>query len=234
MITVELIPILQDNYCYLLTSGNDVAIVDPGDAAPVLDILKQRGLTATKILVTHHHGDHTAGIADIKKAHGCTVYGPAKEAEKIDHLDILLKENDTVSIGNEDGIVIETSGHTAGHITYHFPHSKLLFAGDTLFSLGCGRLFEGTPDDMFASLNKLKLLPDDTLLYCGHEYTRANAAFLLSVAPDHAGLKKKAAEIAHKMPTLPSTLGEEKTLNLFLQCETAEAFAALRRLKDQY
>lgn len=238
MISVELVPILQDNYCYLLKSANEIAIVDPGDAAPVLDALEKRGLRASTIFITHHHGDHTAGIEAIKKSHECTVYGPAAEADKIRHLDAVLNEGDTVSFGSEAANVIATPGHTAGHIVYHFPHSKLLFAGDTLFSLGCGRLFEGTADDMFSSLAKLKNLPDDTALYCGHEYTLGNAKFLLSVAPEHAGLQKKLADIENKrakgVPTLPTTLGEEKALNLFLQCETAEAFAALRRLKDQF
>lgn len=238
MIFVDLIPILQDNYCYLLTSGEDVVVIDPGDSIPVLKILDERGMRATKILITHHHGDHTAGIAHIKKEHGCAVFGPAKEADKISGLDILLREGDPVSVGDEAGYIIETAGHTTGHITYHFPQSKLLFAGDTLFSLGCGRLFEGTPEDMFASLEKLSSLPDETQLYCGHEYTLSNALFLLSIAPDHAGLKNKLIDIEQKragnMPTLPVALSEEKQLNLFLQCETAEAFAALRRLKDQF
>lgn len=238
MISVELIPILQDNYCYLLRNGDDVALVDPGEAAPVLDVLEKRRLRVSKILITHHHGDHTAGIDAIKKSHACTVYGPAAEADKIKHLDVLLYEGDSVSIGDEDANVIATAGHTLGHIVYHFPQSKLLFAGDTLFSLGCGRLFEGTAEDMFASLTKLKTLPDDTQLYCGHEYTLGNAKFLLSVAPDNAVLKNKLADVENKrardVPTIPTTLGEEKSLNLFLQCETAEAFGALRRLKDQF
>lgn len=234
MITVTLIPILQDNYSYLLQYGDEVAIVDPGDAAPIIKALEQRGLRPSAILITHHHDDHTAGIAALKDKYDCTVYGPAAEAHKIPHLDTLVNDGDHVDFGTERARIIATPGHTAGHISYYFPESKLLFAGDTLFSLGCGRLLEGTADEMFASLNKLNSLPDDVQLYCGHEYTRANAAFFLSIAPDHAGLKRKYAAIDPAVPTIPSTLGEEKALNLFLQCETAEAFAALRRKKDQF
>ncbi len=238
MISVEIIPILQDNYCYLLNQGDDVIVIDPGHADPVITALQRRSLTVNKILLTHHHADHIAGASHIKKLYGSKIYAPEKEKERIGNIDVPLKEGDVFSIGSEPCHVMETPGHTAGHIVYHCPVSKLLFSGDTLFSLGCGRLFEGTAGQMHESLNKIKNLPDETLVYCGHEYTRDNAAFLLSLDPTNQALKIKINDIekslSKKIPTIPVTLGEEKSLNAFLQCETAGALQMLRRLKDQH
>ncbi len=238
MIDVHLIPILSDNYSYILTSGRDVAVIDPGDGQALITALNERGLTPQKIFITHHHSDHIAGIDILKNTYGCAVYGPADENQKIPALDTLLTEDEIISFGGEDVHILTTPGHTLGHIVYWFPQSQLLFAGDTLFSLGCGRLFEGTPAQMFDSLSRLKDLPDATRLYCGHEYTESNAAFCLSIEPDNQQLKEKINWIkkqrANRQPTLPSLLGEEKLLNVFLTCENAEAFAALRRLKDTF
>lgn len=238
MMQIDIIPILADNYSYILTSGDDVAVIDPGDGQAMIYALQSRGLTPNKIFITHHHSDHIAGIADIKKTYGCTVYGPAAEDSKIPGLDHKLHDGDVVFLGDEEGRVIATPGHTLGHIVFWFPHSGVLFAGDTLFSLGCGRLLEGAPEHMYASLSRLKDLPDETQLYCGHEYTQSNAAFLLAQEPDNTALHDKMDWVkkqrANNQPTLPSLLGEEKKLNGFLTSKNAEAFAALRRLKDQF
>lgn len=238
MITVHLVPILSDNYSYILTAGEEVAVVDPGDGLALIAAFTQRDLIPQKIFITHHHSDHIAGIEALKNAYGCKVYGPAEESQKIPALDTLLADDDTVSFGEEKAHIIATPGHTLGHIAYWFPQSQILFAGDTLFSLGCGRLFEGTPEQMFTSLVRLKDLPNETRLYCGHEYTESNAAFCLSIDPDNEALQQKLQWIkkqrANHQPTLPALLGEEKSMNVFLTCENAEAFAALRRLKDNF
>lgn len=238
MMHVDIISLLKDNYCYVLSQGGEVALVDPGDGAAVLRGLETLNLSPSKIFITHHHSDHIAGINAIKATFECTVYGPRKEAAKIPQLDVLLDEGASVSVGGEDGLILSTPGHTAGHIVYWFEQSGLLFSGDTLFSLGCGRLLEGTAEDMFASLQKIKALPDHTRVYCGHDYTQANAEFCLSVYPGHDALIEKLAAVkklrANQQPTIPSLLKEEKDLNLFLTCENAEAFAALRRQKDQF
>ncbi len=238
MITVRLIPILADNYCYLLTHGEETAIVDPGDALSVLQALKEYDLKPTKIFITHHHGDHIAGILDIKRVYGCQVYVPAKEAFKIPGHDALLNDGESIMIGAEEGLVIATPGHTSGHLSFWFKDSRLLFTGDALFSLGCGRLMEGTAEDLYNSLQRLKDLPDDTQVYCGHEYTQTNAAFALSQDPNNQAIRDKLAHVkklrANDLPTLPAMLGEEKALNPFLTCKSAEAFATLRRLKDQF
>lgn len=193
MIHVDIVPILNDNYCYILSCGEDVAVVDPGDGAAVLRALEERGVAPSKILITHHHGDHIAGIDAIKNAYGCTVYGPAREAQKIPQLDVRLDDGATLTLGNEDVLVLLTPGHTAGHIVYWFEQSSLLFSGDTLFSLGCGRLLAGTAEEMFASLQKIKNLPDGTQIFCGHEYTLANAEFCRSIKPDDSALTDKIA-----------------------------------------
>ncbi len=238
MIDVQLIPVLSDNYSYILTSNNDIAVIVPGDGLAMLHALQSRNLKPAKIFITHHHSDHIAGIAALKQAYNCIVFGPAAETNKIPGLDRLLNDGESVTLGGEELRVIATPGHTLGHIAFWAPQSGMLFCGDTLFSLGCGRLFEGTAEQMFASLERLKDLPDDTQIYCGHEYTASNAKFCQSLAPDDKGLKDKIALIskqrANSMPTIPTTLAEEKKLNPFLQCKNAEAFAALRRLKDNF
>lgn len=238
MIKVEIVPILSDNYSYILQHGGDVAVVDPGDGRAVLTALEDRALTATKIFITHHHSDHIAGITEIKQAHRCAVYGPAAEAASIPALDHMLDDGDAVRIGGEAGLVMATPGHTLGHIAFWFAESGLLFAGDTLFSLGCGRLIEGTAEQMYASLDRLRDLPDDTKLYCGHEYSLANANFALSLDPNNQALLDKIAQLkklrANNVPTLPATLGAEKALNPFLTSKSAAEFASLRRLKDVF
>lgn len=228
--TIHILPILTDNYAYIIEESGKAMVADPGEAAPVIRFLEQNALTLTHILCTHHHGDHVGGVMELKAKTNAAVIGPAKE--RIEGVDILVKHGDHV----EGFEVIETPGHTLGHVCYYAP--GILFSGDTLFSMGCGRLFEGTPTDMWASLQKLSNLPDDTHVYCGHEYTQSNGRFCLSIEPDNSDIVLRMAEVAELRssgkPTLPVTLGTEKSTNLFLRAGSVERFAELRRMKDLF
>lgn len=237
---IELLPILSDNYCFLIrepASGLS-AVVDPGTDAPVAARLEELGRGLDWIIVTHHHADHTAGIAGLKQRFACRVVGPAAEAARISGLDLEVAEGDDFALGEETAKVLATPGHTAGHISYHFPESKALFCGDTLFALGCGRLFEGDAPTMWQSLGKLMALPDDTRVYCGHEYTASNARFALSVDGDNPKLKARAKEIdalrARDEPTVPTTIGRERATNPFVRAKDARDFGRLRALKDRF
>lgn len=237
-LTIELIPILQDNYCYLLTTDDGLcAVVDPGEAAPVLDVLERRGLTLDTIFNTHHHYDHTDGNAALIAATGAKLVGPKAEEARIAGMDIMLAEGETFAFGGYRFDVLDTPAHTRGHICFYCAQAKALFCGDTLFSLGCGRLFEGTADDLFAAFEKIRALPDDTLIYCGHEYTQANGRFCLQHDPDNAALRARMADVdalrAAGKPTLPVSLKMEKETNIFLRAPTPDALGHLRRLKDQ-
>lgn len=220
-----------DNFGVLLhdPSTGATAAIDVCEEGPYLRVLEEKGWTLTHILVTHHHDDHIAGIPGLKARFSPRVIGPAKDAHRIPGLDEGVREGDTITVGSLQAKVYETPGHTSGHISLFFPQDKLLFAGDTLFSLGCGRLFEGSPFDMLQSLTKLAALPDDTALYCGHEYTLSNARFALTVDPGNAALQERADEVerlrAENRFTLPSTLGREKATNPFLRA-TDPAIAA--------
>ena len=215
---------LKDNYGVLLhdsTTGSTAAI-DAPEAAPILAALEQKGWSLTDILVTHHHADHTQGIAELKaRFPEVRVVGPAKEADKIADLAVTVEENDIVAIGDLRAKVLETPGHTAGHIVYWFEDQELLFAGDTLFALGCGRVLETPMPVMLTSLLKLTRLPIETQVYCGHEYTQSNARFALTVDPDNALLVSRAAEVealrADEKPTLPTTIAVEMATNPFLR-----------------
>jgi len=236
---IELLPILGDNYCYLLRdpSSGTTAVVDPGTASPVAAHLDERGSGLDWILITHHHADHTGGNLELKQRFGCRIAGPAAEADKVPGLDLPLSEGDQFDLGDETATIIATPGHTMGHISYHFPESQALFCGDTLFALGCGRLFEGDPQSMWKSLKKLMALDDATRVYCGHEYTASNARFALSVDGGNAALKARAAEIeelrARNKPTIPSTIGLERATNPFVRAANAAEFGKLRALKDR-
>jgi len=219
---------LKDNYGVLLhdPAQGTTAAIDAPEAAPIESALKTTGWRLTDILVTHHHADHTQGIAELKQKHRCRVVAPHGEAAKIPLVDETVRENDKVRVGSLEGRVLETPGHTAGHISYVFGADKLAFVGDTLFSIGCGRVIEGTPEMMWQSLLKLRALPDDTRIYCGHEYTQANVRFAKTIEPANAVLGARAQEVdklvaAHK-PTIPSTMGEEKAANPFLRADVAE------------
>lgn len=231
---VHVIPILTDNYCYIIESGDHLIAVDPGESAPVMRWLAGRDLHT--ILLTHHHGDHIGGAAELKLQTGARIIGPAADEHRIPGMDVLATEGDIVRAGDCAFTVIATPGHTLGHICYHDAVHKLLFSGDTLFSLGCGRLFEGTAEQMWDSLQKLAALPDDTLVYCGHEYTLANGRFALTVEPDNVDLLDRMAAVnalrGAGRPTLPVRLGLEKKSNPFLRVGSAKRFAALRQAKD--
>jgi hydroxyacylglutathione hydrolase len=224
----HLFPCLQDNYGVLLhdPATGATAAIDAPEAAPVEAALKATGWRLTDILVTHHHADHTGGIAELKAHHRCRVVAPHGEAARIPLVDETVRENDKVRVGGLEGRVIETPGHTAGHISYVFPADKLAFVGDTLFSIGCGRVIEGTPEMMWQSLLKLRGLPDDTRIYCGHEYTKANIRFAKSIESSNSALNAREQEVekllaAHK-PTIPSTIGEEKAANPFLRADVPD------------
>lgn len=211
-------------------TGATASIDAPGEAA-IVQALEDKGWALTHILVTHHHDDHVVAIPALKARYGARVIGPAKDAGRIPGLDERVREGDTVKVGALEGKVFETPGHTSGHIAFFFPRDRLLFAGDTLFSLGCGRLFEGSPSDMLESLTKLAGLPDDTAVYCGHEYTLSNARFALTVDPGNPALRDRAQEVERLRAagafTLPSTIGREKATNPFLRAADPAIAATL-------
>jgi hydroxyacylglutathione hydrolase len=224
---------LKDNYGVLLhdPASGATAAIDAPEAAPVEAALKFTGWRLSDILVTHHHGDHTAGIPELKARHRCRVVAPQQEAAKIPLVDEVVREGAKVSVGKLEANVIETPGHTAGHIVYWFHADKLLFAGDTLFSIGCGRVIEGTPEMMWDSLCKLRDLPGDTQVYCGHEYTLANIRFAQTIEPDNRALAARAEEAARQVgagkPTIPTTIDQEKAANPFLRADVLGVAAAV-------
>jgi hydroxyacylglutathione hydrolase len=226
-------PCLQDNFGVLMHDPETgaTASIDAPEAEAVDKALSSKGWKLTHILVTHHHNDHTAGIAELKRKHGCHVVGPKAEAARIADLDETVSEGDTVKVGSLAARVLETPGHTSGHISYWLEHERTAFVGDTLFSIGCGRILEGTPDMMWNSLLKLRALPDDTQFFCGHEYTASNIAYARTVEPDNAALKTRADEVKRLRDagkaTLPSTIGKEKAANPFLRADVKEVAAGL-------
>jgi len=223
---IRLIPCRSDNYAVLLhdPDGGTTVLVDAPEAAPIAAVLDETGWSLSHILITHHHPDHVEGIAELKARNGATVIGPHNEASRIDGLDELLSDGDSATIGAWGVRAIETPGHTSGPLSYWFPDLGVAFTGDTLFALGCGRLFEGDAATMWASLATLRqVLPDDTRIYCGHEYTQKNAEFATSVDPDNRVLadRRSAVEEARSRgePTVPSTMAEEKATNPFLRAD---------------
>jgi hydroxyacylglutathione hydrolase len=245
---------LSDNYGVLLhdSESGATASIDAPEAAPIEAALKQAGWTLTDILVTHHHHDHTGGIGALKTKYRCRVTAPAAEAPKIPAVDATVREGDRVKLGNLSANVIETPGHTSGHIAYWFHRDQIAFVGDTLFSIGCGRVIEGTPAMMWASLMKLRDLPDDTEFYCGHEYTAANIKFARTIEPDNPVLAAREAQVKQQLaanePTLPVTIGDEKLANPFLRADlpqvaalvgmagkpAADVFAEIRARKNKF
>ncbi len=233
------VPVLSDNYAWLIhdAASGDTVAVDPGEAAPVHAAAAERGWTIGQVWTTHWHPDHTGGNAAMRAA-GARITGPAAEAAKIPTLDVQVGEGDTVRIGGVVAKVMHVPGHTAGHIAFHLADDAAIFTGDTLFALGCGRLFEGTAADMFGNMRRYAALPDETRVYCGHEYTQSNGRFALTVEPDNAALAARMAEVdalrAAGRATVPTTIGVERATNPFLRADSAEALGKLRELKDNF
>jgi hydroxyacylglutathione hydrolase len=224
---------LKDNYGVLLhdSATGATAAIDAPEAAPVEAALKQKGWRLTDILVTHHHADHTAGIPELKERYNCRVVAPEAEAKRISLVDVTVREGDSVEVGDLTARVIATPGHTAGHIAYWFRDAQLAFVGDTLFSIGCGRVIEGDAKMMWNSLLKLRDLPDDTRIYCGHEYTQANIRFASTIEKGNKALAQRASEVeqqvARHQPTIPVMIGAEKAENPFLRADLPEVAEAV-------
>ncbi len=251
---IHQIPVLSDNYIYLArcTETGDTAVIDPAVAKPVLDEAEKLGWKITHILNTHHHPDHVGGNMEIKQATGCTIVGPKPDRDRIPGIDIEVDEGDTYTMGACESRVYFVPGHTRGHIAFWFPDSDALFIGDTIFMLGCGRLFEGTPAQMWDSIQKMRDLPPETKIYCAHEYTQSNAKFAITVEPDNEALMARAEKIdamrARGERTVPDTLEVELATNPFLRADAptlaagvgmpgadpVDVFAEVRHRKDNF
>jgi hydroxyacylglutathione hydrolase len=224
---------LTDNYGVLIhdAEAGVTASIDAPDAGEILDRLRAKGWRLTHLLITHHHGDHTGGNLQLKQATGCKIIGPAAEAERIPGIDEAVGEGDTIAFGNFPVRVLDTPGHTVGHVTYWIPEAHVAFTGDTLFAMGAGRVFEGNAEIMWSSLQKIMQLPRDTEIYCGHEYTAANARFALTVDPENLALQNRAKEVdqlrAQGRPTLPTRLDRELETNPFLRPQVSAIRAKL-------
>lgn len=254
MLEIVILPVLTDNYIYLAHDplSQETAAVDPALAQPVLQAVQQKGWQLTCILNTHHHSDHIGGNLELKQKTGCKIIAAYADKDRIPGIDQGVNEGDVLSLGQHKAHVIATPGHTHAHIVYHFAEDNLLFCGDTLFVMGCGRLFEGTAEQLWHSLQKLKKLPAETQVYCTHEYTQSNGRFALTVEPGNQALQQKMIEVSRRRsesrPTVPSTMGEELATNPFLREESIEIqhclgmgsgdpiaiFAKLRRMKDAF
>ena len=239
-IEVVRIPVLSDNYIWLVrenTSGA-VMVVDPAVADPVLEKAAELCWTITHIWNTHWHRDHTGGNAEIRAATGCIITGPAAEAERIPTLDVQVRGGDVVTFGETQAAVIDVPAHTAGHIAFHFPDEGIAFVGDTLFAMGCGRLFEGTADQMFDNMRKLEALPDNTVIYCAHEYTQSNGRYALTAEPGNAALIARMNDVdikrANGEPTVPTTIGLERATNPFMRAASVAELAERRAAKDVF
>jgi len=240
MIEVVRIPARQDNYIWMAhdPASGETVVIDPADAAPVLAEADRRGWHIGQIWNTHWHGDHIGGNAGIKAATGCTITGPAAEAAKIPTLDVQVREGDRVRIGAFEAEVLEVPAHTAGHIAYYLPEAGIAFVGDTLFAMGCGRLFEGTPAQMFANMQLLAALPPETIVYCAHEYTQSNGRYALHVEPDNPALIERMREVdalrARGEPTVPTTIALERATNPFMRAHSVAELARRRTEKDYF
>lgn len=240
MVEIACIPAFSDNYIWLAheESSGETAVIDPAVAEPVLAEAERRGWRITQIWNTHWHPDHTGGNQAIKSATGCTVTGPHAEAERIPTLDCWVSEGDMVHLGPVEAQVLEVPAHTAGHIAYHLPLEQVAFVGDTLFAMGCGRLFEGTAEQMYVNLQRLSALPPETRVYCAHEYTLSNARFAAVAEPGNADIAARLREVEEARErgeaTVPTTIGRELATNPFVRASSAEELAQLRQAKDSF
>jgi hydroxyacylglutathione hydrolase len=237
---IKIIPCLQDNYSYLIIDKEDntACVVDPSEADPIIKYLENNNIKLKFILNTHHHYDHVGGNEKLKSKYGASVIGYKEDKERIPGIDILISDQETWIYKNFEAKIIHIPGHTLGHICFYFHKEKSVFTGDTLFSLGCGRIFEGTYEQMFESLRKLKELPKDTKVFCGHEYTLQNSKFCMVHDKDNLNLKAKIGDIKIKlkagMSTIPSTIKDELECNIFFRSHNVETFSKLRDLKDNF
>ena len=215
------VPCLSDNYAYLVKAPDGVCLIDAPEAGPIIEALESHGWELDTLLITHHHHDHVGGVAELRERYGCTVVGPKAEEAKLPPLDTAVDGGDTLQVAGTPVEVIFVPGHTLGHVAFYFPEAQAVFTADSLMALGCGRLFEGTGPQMWASLSKLAALPDNTIVYSGHEYTQANGRFAETVEPENPDLQARIAEIARaraeNRPTVPSSLVQEKATNPFLR-----------------
>ena len=237
---IKIIPCLKDNYSYLIIDEkkNIACVVDPSESDPVIKYLDDNKIDLKFILNTHHHYDHVGGNKKLKEKYGANVIGFQGDKDKIPEIDILVNDQEVWKYEDFEAKIIHIPGHTLGHISFHFYNNKSIFTGDTLFSLGCGRIFEGTFSQMYESLNKIKELPHDTKIFCGHEYTLNNSKFCLEYDRNNKYLQNKIIEIQKKiknnLPTIPSTIKEELECNIFLRSKNVETFSKLRDLKDNF
>ncbi len=237
---IEIIPCLQDNYSYLIIdeSNNYACVIDPSESLPIIKYLENKNIKLKYILNTHHHFDHIGGNEDLKKRFESTIVGFKGDSSRIPGIDVELENNQIWKAENFVAKILHIPGHTSGHICFYFFKEKIVFTGDTLFSLGCGRIFEGTYQQMFNSLKIIKSLPEETKIYCGHEYTFNNSKFCIKYDPENLNLKKKIQSLKKRvtngLPTIPSTIKEELDCNIFLRTNDLETFSKLRDLKDNF
>ena len=237
---IEIIKCLEDNYSYLLIDEerNSACVIDPSESKPIIDYTEKNKINLTFILNTHHHFDHIGGNKDLKKKYNSKVIGFKKDKNRIPEIDICLDDREIWKGEQFESKIYHIPGHTSGHVCYHFFNQNILFTGDTLFSLGCGRIFEGTYEQMFSSLQLIKSFPKNTKIYCGHEYTLKNSDFCIKYDKNNSALRNKIKSIKNKLnrgiPSIPSTIEEELNCNIFLKSKDIETFSKLRNLKDNF
>ena len=249
---VDIIPCLSDNYSYIVSDGNQALVIDPSESKPIINFLEKNNLELKFVLNTHHHFDHVGGNLELKNKYNILIAGNANDKERIPGIDILLNENEKFNFNMNSIEIINVPGHTSECIAFYIKNENIIFTGDSIFSLGCGRLFEGSPQQMWNSICKIKRLPNNTKIYCGHEYTHSNLNFCLEHDPNNTHLKDKKIDIEKKLnskqPTIPSTIADEIKTNIFLRCDDSkikhglglkdspdvEVFSKLRDLKDSF